>query len=277
MAGQRLSQRLKGAEPDGPYKGVPEHLKHGLVHWWGTVAESGSGGYYGHERQLRELAALLRSQCDPRWTAGDLGRAFITSAIQDDEFFLDLVDGTLQTFTIHSSITANLTRLLDIAGSVWTLAPDGQSLVSVVSAESQATYEQAVSVADDAAKELRVAWTNAFGRNGDPSDAWDHAIKAMEALFIPLVIPKKDKANLGGVIGELRNQGHVWKFVLPGKEHDNDVSPLVGMLDGIWPNVDRHQGNAANRPPTEPEARAVVTLAATIVQWHREGWVIQKR
>jgi hypothetical protein len=62
----------------------------------------------------------------------------------------------------------------------------------------------------------------------------------------------------------------------PVKHFKADVAPLVGMLDGIWPNTDRHQGSATNRSPMAQEARAVVTLAATIVQWHREGWVVQK-
>ena len=89
--------------------------------------------------------------------------------------------------------------------------------------------------------------------------------------------PNKAKANLGGVIGDLDKQAHVWKLCLPGKELNEDVATLVSMLRLIWPNHDRHGGGDGKRIPTLQEARAVVTLAATIVQWHREGWVVARR
>jgi hypothetical protein len=274
---QRLSQRIAGAEPDGPFEGVPAHLHHGLVHWWDGVVDTGPGGVFTNEGRIRELAAFLRIGVNQNLNAAELARGLLANAQRDEEFFLDLVDATLDIFRPPSHVVDALRRLLDVSGSVWTVTSDNQELVLVVSDEAQATFDAATSVADDINTEMKEAWGNAFGRNGDPSDAWDHAIKAMEALFIPLVIPNKAKPNLGGVIGELRNQGHVWKIVLPGKDQNHDVAPLVGMLDGIWPNVDRHAGSGTTRPPTAEEARAVVTLAATIVQWHRDSWVVQRR
>ncbi len=269
---------MKGADPDGPFEGVPSHLQHGLVHWFNSVAESGSGGYFSNERQLREVAAFLREGVDPNWNAADLGRGLINAASRDDEFFLNLVDGTLQIFRVGPTATNALKRLLDISGSVWTVAPDGQSLMKVVTDEAQATYEAAVSVADEAAKELKEAWANGFGRNGDPSDAWEHAIKALEDVLIPVVMPNNGKATLSHVIGELGGQqGAQWEMVLPGHDKTHDVAPLVAMLRLAWPNHDRHGGTAPKRTPSEHEARAVVTLAATIVQWHRDGWVVQRR
>jgi hypothetical protein len=277
MAGQRLSQRTKGAEPDGPFEGVPPHLQHALVHWFEGIADSGSGGWFAHERKLRELASFLREGVNPNWNAADLGRAMIATALGNEEFFLDLVDGTLQIFRPGTAADA-LTRLLDIAGSVWTVAPDRQSLMKVVSDETQATYEAATSVTDEVTKEMREAWRNAFGRNGDPSDAWEHAIKALEDVLIPVVMPNNGKATLSHVIGELGGQQAAqWEMVLPGHDKTHDVAPLVAMLRLIWPNHDRHGGTAPKRTPSEQEARAVVTLAATIVQWHRERWVVQKR
>ena len=277
MGRQRLSDRMNGVEPDGPFEGVPPHLQHALVHWWTGVAEARSGGYFGNERPLRELASFLRAEVNPNWHAADLGRGLLDAALRHDELFLDLIDGTLEIFNVGPTHAAALARLLSVSGSVWTVAADRKSLERVVSNESQATFEGATSVADEITTQLREAWANAFGRNGDPSDAWDHAVKAMEALFIPLIVPSQAKPNLGHAVGQLRNQGELYRLVLPGKDLNHDVGPLVGILDLIWPNVDRHPGVATTRPPTPEEARAVVTLAATIAQWHRDGWVVEKK
>jgi hypothetical protein len=92
------------------------------------------------------------------------------------------------------------------------------------------------------------------------------------------MMPTKANATLGNVVGELGGQnGAQWKLVLPGNNQDHDVAHLVGMLRLMWPNHDRHGGAMTKRTPSQQEARAVVTLAATIVQWHRDGWVVQRR
>ncbi|ADG78065.1 putative protein OS=Tsukamurella paurometabola (strain ATCC 8368 / DSM / CCUG 35730 /CIP 100753 / JCM 10117 / KCTC 9821 / NBRC 16120 / NCIMB 702349/ NCTC 13040) OX=521096 GN=Tpau_1437 PE=4 SV=1 [Tsukamurella paurometabola] len=134
----------------------------------------------------------------------------------------------------------------------------------------------ALITSDTTSDELRVAWANAFGRNGDPSDAWDHAIKALEAALIPVVTPGKINATLGSVLGELRaNQGNKWRSCFPGKDDDHSPTPLVKTLEQIWPNIDRHQGGAS-RPPTEAEARSVVALTAALIQAHRESPLVYK-
>jgi hypothetical protein len=278
MAGQRLSQRRGQAQPDGPYEGVPGHMSHALTHWLNTdIITPGQGATYNsNERNIRELASFMRMDVQPGWSATTVALTLVSEAEADDDYFLDLVDGALQLYGSEPR-GKRLARLLDTAGSVWTVAEDHKSLVKVVSDEAQATFDFATSVADEITNEMREAWANAFGRNGDPSDAWDHAIKALEDLLIPVVVPNQTKPNLGHVVGQLRNQGGLWKLVLPGKDQDHDVAPLVGMLDLVWPNHDRHGGPTPKRTPSEQEARAVVTLAATIVQWHREGWVVQKR
>jgi hypothetical protein len=42
-------------------------------------------------------------------------------------------------------------------------------------------------------------------------------------------------------------------------------------------NAEPETWHATPRTASVAEARAVVTLAATIVQWHREAWVVQRR
>lgn len=235
---------------------------------------------------LREIAVRFRMALPLNVEAREFARDLITLAVGepdaedqegDDDFFLDLVDATLHIVGHSSNRADELDSLLHSAASVWRVGDDRKSLVSVVGVEAQATYDAAISVADAASAQLAEAWANAFGRQGNPSDAWDHAIKALEAVLIPQVVPKQTKPNLGHVLGQLTKQGTHWKMVLPGKDDANDVGPLAGMLQGVWPNIDRHEGTTTTRPPTEREARAVVTLAATIVQWHRDGWVVQRR
>jgi hypothetical protein len=83
---------------------------------------------------------------------------------------------------------------------------------------------------------------------------------------------------LGHVIGARDRQGHLWRLGLPGADTGQSVAPPVAMLRLMWPNPDRHGGSPEHhRVPTIEEARTVVHLAVTIVQWGREGMIVSNR
>ena len=293
MTWQRLSARAAGTQPDGPYEGVPGHLKYPLIGWLRECFGLEGIKTTAQEPLIRTIAIRFRETVPMNVNLRAFAQSLIVEAAGGDdshdvreededrvtnhEYFLDLIDATLDLIGSGTNRWYELNTLLIEGESVWRVADDRRSLARVVSDEAKATFDVATAVGDEITTHIREAWSNAFGRKGDPSDAWEHAVKAMEALFIPVVVPNQTKPNLGHAVGQLRSQGHLWKLVLPGKELDHDVAPLVGMLDLIWPNVDRHPGVSTTRPPTPEESRAAVTLAATIVQWHRDGWVVQRR
>ena len=87
-----------------------------------------------------------------------------------------------------------------LGGSVWRVGPNYDRLVRRVDPTATASLVEASSPDSVASAELKEAWTAAYARNPDPSDAWDHSIKAVEAILIPIV-PTKTKATLADVIG----------------------------------------------------------------------------
>ncbi|MFC5823644.1 hypothetical protein [Nonomuraea insulae] len=87
----------------------------------------------------------------------------------------------------------------------------------------------------------------------------------MEELLIPIVIPNKLKANLGGVAGELKANPSKWSFNLPANDARGNGETLEGMIRHLWPNPDRH-GGGAKRSPTQSEAEAVVQMAIAIIE-----------
>jgi hypothetical protein len=107
-------------------------------------------------------------------------------------------------------------------------------------------------------------------------------IKAAEAVLIPIVVPTQAGAQMGHVIGQLDHHGARWNTLLrfnqttpPVNQPHNSVQAFVGMLRMLYPNPDRHVG-PDHRTPTLDEARAVVQLAVTIVQWARDGQIVKK-
>ncbi len=122
-------------------------MHHALAHWLNEIIESGAGGYFGNERLIRELASFMRVDVDPAWNVAALARALLGTAQRDEELFLDLVDGLLQKCGNQHNGRA-LRRVLHTAGSVWTVAEDYHSLVSVASDEAQATFDAATAAAD---------------------------------------------------------------------------------------------------------------------------------
>jgi hypothetical protein len=127
----------------------------------------------------------------------------------------------------------------------------------------------AAAPADVASAELSEAWGKAYGLRPDASDAWDHSIKAVEALLVPLVVPNKAKPNLGDALGQMKANPAFFTF--------GPVASAEGVekaLRLLWPNPDRHAG-AERRSPTIEEARGIVHLAVAVVQWLRDGLLVK--
>jgi hypothetical protein len=169
-------------------------------------------------------------------------------------------------------------RILTMGRSAWMAAEEG--LVQRADPTGQRAFEMATATPGSASTELKEAWDKAHARQSNPGDAWDHAIKAVEAVLIPIVVPKKAKPNLGDVIGQLRGQlrgqPHLWKLGIRGQNRDNSIEPLVAMLTLLWPDPNRHGSPAPEPPATSEEGLAMVTLAVTVVQWVRDGLVVRK-
>lgn len=146
------------------------------------------------------------------------------------ELVLDAVDAVLHLHDVNQSQGNALDEMLQLGGSIWKLDSGRSSLVRRVDAAAEVSFQQASSPSDVASSELREAWKAAYGRNPDASDAWDHSIKAVESVLIPVVTPTKVKATLADVVGSLSGQGSLWKLVLHGHDSSQDVAPLATML-----------------------------------------------
>lgn len=255
------SERL-GLREHGPYDGVPRHLERILTEWLGTHTD--------YDR-LSFLAVRLGVTVPEYYTV----RLETVWEQCDEDQRLDLLEGTL--YLNDGTGAAQLRHILAAGGSALTVGPDDQTLVDVVDPTVAQMAAEAARPGDAAAEELSAAWAAAFGRGPDPSDAWDHAIKAVENVLIPLAEPKNKEATLNSAVSAIANSPDRWQTTFPQRE-TRDVEPIVGMLRMIWPNPDRHGGiDGASRPPTLEEARAVVTLAASLVQLGRSGDLVSRR
>lgn len=228
-----------------------------------------------NDKVVREVGVRLEVALSGPWSALKVVGALTK---QQGEDLLDVVDCVLwvcdqQLFGVDSQ---GLEELLDQAGSVWCVSDDASELQRRVSDELAETVKLATTPEDEASNELRLAWSNAYGRNGSASYAWTHAVKALEALLLQEVCPNQAKGNLGHVVGELKKtEGNKWRSSFPGKEKDHSTLALAATLELVWPNPDRHS-EPNPQPPTDEEARSVVALTAALVQAHRETSLVYK-
>lgn len=273
MTWQRLSVRQGKAVPDALVEGIPPYLHHPLIEWlrteFGWHRTSSQGGV--NQAFLQTLVTATRIPVRASSEIGGISKQVIDAIQKDEDLFLDVLDATLNLMDGNAH-AAGLRRIFEVGASAWTVRADGKGLEKRVDESASAAYALAIGHSDAVASELKEAWRAAFGRNPDPSDAWDHAIKAVEELLIPIVISGVSKPNLGGVAGELHAASHKWNLVPPTASSTlDDGKTLEAMIRLMWPNPDRHGGGATRRTPGQEEAEHVVHLAIAIVQLCRGG------
>ncbi len=290
-----LSARETGREPSPAHEGVPPHLEPPLREW--------ARGYLGAELERRVALQLevaltprtrLPSQVGPPQRLAEHPEVDLLDvadvALQLDHELADELDRLEQERTtgITSSGTsrrrlvavAALGKLLDDAHSAYQLDRGARPvrLTRRVDPTVQAATDEATRTADPTARHLLgQAWTAAYSRTPDPTASYRDAIRAVETVARPLVLPDEPAATLGKVNAHLRQAHHKWELVLLDRDDDGSVEPLVRMLERLWEGqVSRHGGGPRSRDQTLDEARAAVQLAVLCVQWLSAG-VLHRR
>ncbi|CAN5350606.1 hypothetical protein BH10ACT7_BH10ACT7_19960 [soil metagenome] len=119
---------------------------------------------------------------------------------------------------------------------------------------------------------LSEAWHAAYGRNPNPEEAYEKAIKAVEEAGAEAVLPKNPKATLGTMIAAVRDQGD-WSLPL---ESSSASSAPLEMMRAFGEGRESRQGGNGDRKPTPAGAEAAVLLAVPLVQYFTAALVARR-
>lgn len=174
-----------------------------------------------------------------------------------------------------------LEEILHRAGHELRVSPEGDRLVERIDPVNWNSYEEAVRPKDSASRLMQDAWALAFGCDPNLLEAWNNAIKSIETLLKPVVLPDDEKATIGKMTKALRDKPEKWTCYLPDREYSFEGKKMVKTgvevfidtlsLIGYQPN--RHGGGIVEEVD-ETAARGVLFLAATVLGWLREGVLV---
>lgn len=274
-----FSDRLAGRVPDlRPDRDLSPALGQALTQWVDRVACSSA---YRLDRKVA-LALGIPGGPDPDVPGSPVSFRVGLLCTHGPEL-LDVIDAVLDLhpergkprnddpFTGPSDYEWEVRELDEYfidAGSAYRVAADRSGLELRLDDTVTLAAEQTAAVAGpDAGALLAEAWRRTYGLHPDPTTGYRDAVRAVEEVVCPLVLPNDGAATLGKVIAHLRQGGHRWTFVLVDRDGQGTVEPLVTMLDRIWTGqVSRHAGGENSRDQTPAEAQAAVHLAVTLVQ-----------
>jgi len=204
----------------------------------------------------------------------------------DDARFIDALDATLDVIDWEVESWRNegrpfpgdLERILAVGNSALRVSDSFFGLERRVDPTATAAFAEIVKASpQDAADHLASAWAKAMSANQDADGAYREAVLAVEAVACPLVAPASNRATLGTVIADLRNQASKWEVVFTDTSGQRaGIESLIGMLVLLWQGQSRHAGGPNSRRQTAEEAVAAVHLAATLVQWLSSGVLTRK-
>ena len=275
-----LPARPGQPEVDGPYEGVPSWLQQPLRRWLEKHIRDVKDKD-GLQKRHMLIAGRLRIDLADEDRNNAPFYKIMGYAQESDDQYLNVVHRTLDVLRARDFVPRGLKpheeldQQLTYASSVWRATED-HGLVRRVDPTAQAAFEMATTPEDIASDELKEAWVKAYGFEPDASDAWGHAIGAVEEILVPIVISKQDDPHIGQVLGQLDRHPELYDFGLrfnqtkpPAIPPTTPLQALVGMLRLIYPNPDRHKGSS-HRVPTLEEARDIVHLAVAVVQLARD-------
>jgi hypothetical protein len=263
---------------DALHEGVPTWLVGSLFEFVvGSLSVSTARGPQPNREKLQEVERKLRAPLD--WTEGaNSALTSIRRNVDNREYFLDLVDLLLWNLSpyLADGVAKDVERRLKEGGSTWSVnlsEDDHYRLVRRLDETVVASAKAVMSASGRAGKHLAKAWTEVYGRHPDASTAYREAVRAIEAIAIPVISPRNPTATLGTMIADMRNAPTKWTVVLSPKAGD-PVAMIREAMELVWTaELDRH-GTADESVPlhaSSEEAEAALHLAVTLVHWFQSG------
>ena len=252
-------------------------LKEGLPHWvqepmWRFLNDRfyvrGRHGWHFALPFLDLLGGLTGHKL-PRNQA-DLQRRFFG----DDELFLDAVDFGLHWVSEERDARKDveqLTLYLEHARSVYTIGKDDDGKYEIQyrqPPELTRLVEETTRGRDRSARHIREAWSSAFKRDANLNAAGAAAVKAVEVVAKPVIIPNNDRATLGQIIRAMRDKPAKWET---DSEADRGFETVTEMMDQIWKGHYRHGDETKPFEASAAGTEMIVHLAVLVVHWFNSG------
>jgi len=289
-----LSVRRGLREPLPYSEGVPEHIHQQAFSW----VENKIDWRAPDNADLNLMVARLGI---PSNGQNLLKNRVLGYCRSDQDAFLDVLD-----YLLHNSFAQktfingervfgrdddndptvqDLSDLLDAGRSCWKVGwtenHNGDASYRVIRQQyrlerrvteaAEQEYLQARGIGGKAGDKLTEAWHAAYGREENAEQCWKASVAAVEAALQPVVSPNNTGARLGTMRGDIKAAQHKWECDLPvwGDEKITAVEAFLNVLNRITYDTGRHGGD--ERVPEMREARAVLMVVVTVVEWVRDS------
>jgi hypothetical protein len=226
---------------------------------------------------LREMEAALRLE-KPLSRSINYGpvESMMTRINEDETFALDVIDFALSHCEPGSPAATSLDEILVRGGSVWevrqTATGNRCHLVRRTTGPVAEAITEIRTTSERAHAHLMLAWTKLMGRNPDPSAAYREAVRAVEVVAVPVVLPNDKQATLGKVVKAIRDAPDNWTVDL-SEATPEQVADMAAM---IWRSqIDRHGTNDESVPlsVSQEQADAAVHVAISLVRLFAGGHI----
>ena len=275
-----MSQRGGRPDPrfDAPAEGLPPWLKGPVLEW---VADAFRPSGWENEEATRALQLDFRLERPLGSNGGGGSNDLIGRMAADDEFALDVLDWMVAKHR-HFSVGHGSERWVEELGQLLTQGGSAWEVVTVEYMDHRLTrratgpvvevLEQTATEASRAHRHLTEAWSRLMGRNPDPSGAYREAVRAVEAVAKPVVLPGNDRATLGQMIAALRDKPEKWTTTL------GTTDDVRAQMEAVWTGqLDRHgtDDEAVPLNVSQDQAGAAFSTCLNLVRQFAGGHVVQ--
>lgn len=258
------------------YEGIPGWLASPLFSWVVKNVER-QKQYAGPREFLTTMAVRLHIAYHPGSYQSIAESVLQILGANPDQRMLDVVDYLLAYGRGVDSY--RLDELLRDGGSAWKVGTRGSflGLQRRINEGVESGLQYQIEPDTRAGERLSEAWTSLYSREPNYSEAYSLAVKAVEDVVVPAVIPNDSVGTLGKALSALKDQKGWSLKTGSASSSTKGISAVICIMEWLWTGQRNRHGGGENsaKPFIEEEAVAAVSIATTLVHLFTSGCVVR--